>query len=36
MSFTTPLKGPPVILSVSGAMLQKPNGRAALLHFNHH
>jgi Ca2+-binding RTX toxin-like protein len=36
MSFTTPLKGPPVILSVGGTQLQKPNGRTNLLHFNHH
>jgi hypothetical protein len=35
VSFVTPLKGPPVILSVGGATLQKPNGRAALLRFNH-
>jgi Ca2+-binding RTX toxin-like protein len=36
MSFTTPLKGPPVILSVSGTQLQKPNGRTDLLHADHH
>ena len=35
MSFTTPLKGPAVILSVAGTQLQKPNGRTDLLHFNH-
>ena len=35
-SFLTPIKGPPVILSVSGTQLEKPNGRTDLLHFNRH